>query len=411
MKYIAITGKPFRAFTDFMEINHPEIGLIGLRDKEETYRYPQNVTHVFDLDFSSKERVKEGLPQIEEFEIIGLESQYENGVLAKAWIGELLGLPCISAAAALNATDKGLMRKAFQEKSPQITPAFTVVSSEEEVRSFATEHGFPLILKPANLAKSLLVTKNDTLEELLANFTYSKEKIKKLYERWGVHHRTPTLILEEFLEGNFYSVDLVIDSEGKATAFPPVDLVMASGIGINDNYNYSRTLPANLNDEDRKQLQSAAILGAQSLGLTNSAAHCELVLTKKGPKIIEIGARFGGYRSKMYNLSYGINMYELIYKLAIGEPITVDYAFQAYTAVYELFPTTSGTFSHIENIEKVRELPSFVSSNNPVKPGQEAGLSRDGFKFCANITLSNHDKEVFRKDCRFVEENARVVLK
>lgn len=410
MKYIAIAGKPFKAFTTFMETAHPEVGLIGLKDKEENYRYPENVTHVFEFDFSSKETVQEGLKQIEQFEIIGLESQYENGVLAKAWVGELLNLPCISVTAALNATDKGLMRKAFQEKSPQITPAFTVVSNEEEVKAFALEHGFPLILKPANLAKSLLVTKSNNLEELLTNFAYSKEKISKLYDRWGVHHRTPTLILEEFLEGNFYSVDLVIDSKGKATAFPPVDLVMASGIGVNDNYNYSRILPANIDSEDAEKLKEAAILGAQSLGLTNSAAHCELVLTKKGPKIIEIGARFGGYRSKMYNLSYGINMYELIYKLAIGEPITVDYKFQAYSAVYELFPTTTGTFSHIENIEKVRELQSFVSSNNPVKPGQEAGLSRDGFKFCANITLSSSDKEVFDKDCRFVKENARVVL-
>jgi glutathione synthase/RimK-type ligase-like ATP-grasp enzyme len=62
------------------------------------------------------------------------------------------------------------MRELFATAPTKISPDFAVITSEREVRDFAAQHTFPLIIKPANLSKSLLVTKSSSLEELLMNY-------------------------------------------------------------------------------------------------------------------------------------------------------------------------------------------------------------------------------------------------
>jgi phosphoribosylamine-glycine ligase len=410
MKRIAIVGKPYKNFISYLEEFHPEIEVIAFLDKRDSYDFPKSVKAVYPVDFSSRKSVLSHAKKLSDMKIIGLESEYENGVLSKAWLGEALNLPALSEKAALVVTDKLLMRKCFREKTPSITPAFSRASDWKDVENFVNEYGFPVILKPTNLVKSLLVTKNDSFAELRRNFDLARKKVRALYEKYDVHNRQPLLIVEEFLQGPVFSVDLVIDISQEIRALPVVDLVTARDLGVPDNYNYKRLLSSQFSKEEQKALQAVAIEGVRASNLTNSAAHAELVLTSEGPKIIEIGARFGGYRSVMYDLSYGVNMYEAILNLAVGKQVKASPAFRAYTAVYEIFPEKSGSFDKIENLEKVEELSSFYSFSMSRKVKEAVGLSKDGYKFCANIILSNKKKEVFDKDCAFVQKHVPAAI-
>ncbi len=414
---IGIVGKPYRHFLQFLHEQHPEISVVAFHDLKENFKYPDWLTNVISLDCSSKQAVKTQLAalsrpggKLEHVSFAGLEATFETSIRAKVWIGSFLGCPTNTEAAAAAATDKTLMRAKFAAFDKSITPEFAPVRSWDEVLNFTANHHFPLILKPASLMKSLLVTKNNSLEELRRNFTQAQESLAQLYDQYGVHHREPTLVLEEFLSGPPFSIDAVADSQGNVTCLPPVDLVMASELGVDDNYNYSRTLPSQLDDPTATALSHVAALGVRALGLTNSAAHVELVLTDAGPKLIEIGARFGGYRPRMYELSFGYHMHQVLLDLITGQPVQLLPQKREFTAVFELFPDKKGTFSHIENFDQLLQLPSYHSHNLAVDPGDAVGLSSQGFKFCCSVFLHHQDKQQFFQDRSFLEQKVLVRL-
>src|SRR5690606_3476259 len=87
-----------------------------------------------------------------------------------------------------------------------------------------------------------------------------------------------------------------------------VSLKNAQDIGVDDNYIYSRTLPAQLSDELAKEMYTVADKGIRALKMKSVPAHVELMSGPAGLKIIEIGARIGGYRPRMYQYSYGIDL-------------------------------------------------------------------------------------------------------
>jgi hypothetical protein len=410
MKTLAIVGKPYPMFLAYLVEKKPELRVIAFYDKRDLLTYPPSVAATYPIDFSSQQALVADMQKINEPHVIGVDTSYENAILPKVWIGEHYSLPVLSEEAALAATDKGLMRQKFLEKNPAITPAYSAVTSWHEAESFAKAHVFPLILKPASLTKSLLVTKNNNLEELKDNFEFSCSEFDRINSEYNFHDRQPRFIIEEFLEGPSFSVDLAVDSQGKISAAPVVDLVMARDLGIADNYNYSRHLPSQFSQADQEALTAVAIEGVQALGLTNSAAHAELILTADGPKLIEIGARFGGYRPRMYELAYNLPIHEYMLDLAQGNPIEMRPEFRSYTAVYEIFPDRVGTLKEVEHIDQVKKLSSLYSLNVPKKEGEKVGLSSQGFKFTANIILSSSDSTQFEKDCHFVEDQVKVVL-
>ena len=52
--------------------------------------------------------------------------------------------------------------------------------------------------------------------------------------------------------------------------------------------------PAELDEKQKADISDVVKRAIDALGLDNCAAHTELMMTKTGPKIIEIGARLGG---------------------------------------------------------------------------------------------------------------------
>ena len=84
---------------------------------------------------------------------------YEKYVVWSAVISEFLGLGMpLSAAEAC--TDKELMRTLLQNVHiEKLAQTFSIASSEKDIINFS-KNTASLILKPANLSKSLLVTKS-----------------------------------------------------------------------------------------------------------------------------------------------------------------------------------------------------------------------------------------------------------
>jgi biotin carboxylase len=296
------------------------------------------------------------------------------------------------------------MRQAFSENYPEITPQFSEIGSLEDAEKFAIEYGYPVMLKPANLAKSLLISRCNDKNDLAKHYQYMQEQIGNLYAI-KVKSKQPKILIEQYLEGSLFSVDLLTNEQGDVTSFDPVELIFAKDIGIDDNHNFARFLPMSSGQEKARELKLTAAKAARAIGLTNSPAHVELIVTKNGIFVIEIGARWGGYRPQMHLLAQGLDLIELELSVLNGGEIDTATSIANHVAVIELFSNTTGIYKGITGIEQVKDLRSYYSMINHSKLGTLIGLAKYGYSPVASILLSSKDKEQLDKDYTFIKDN------
>jgi len=406
MSHFIIVGQRLSSLGDYLLTHGHEYTF--LHDIKKTKFPDKKFKRRIVTDFSSTETIESALGQIKS-PVDGVLSTYEDYILPAAWIADHLGLPGMPVSAAEACTDKALMRKLFGAAPEKISPAYATVTTEDEVRDFASSHSFPLILKPANLSKSLLVTKNDSLDELVANYRKSVELLGTTYKKFAPN-RTPKLLIEEYLDGSVHSVDAFVDTQGQPHILDQiVDYQTGYDIGYQDNFHYSRLLPSKLSDKEQEQLRHCAELGVKALGMKNSPAHIEIIMTKDGPRIVEIGARNGGYRERMHELANGIDITDNALRLALGQPVNVRADKNEPCAVLELLPKIPGNFGGIAHDDALKSLPSLHYYSVKAKPGAHVGKAADGYKMCAVAILHHSDSEQFEKDLTFFNQHVSVI--
>lgn len=405
MPHILIVGQKFSTLTDYLTLNGYTYTLIQdvLKTKFPDKKFKNRVV----ADFSSKESLLSSLDRLKT-KPDAVMVTYENYVLPAAWIAKHLGLPGLPTDVAYACTDKYTMRSLFNKAPEKISPEFAEVTSESDVLTFAHAHHFPLILKPANLAKSLLVTKSSNLDELLMNYHKSIDLIEGIYKKYAPN-RKPKMIIEDFLEGSIHSVDAFVDIHGKPQVLTQVvDYQTGYDIGYDDNFHYSRVLPSKLSVDDQDALRHCAEVGIKALGIKSSAAHVEIILTPSGPRIVEIGARNGGYRDRMHSLANGIDITGNALLVALGHEPNIQTTKNDSCAVLELFAKVPGTITEIVNEAALKELPSLHYYSRKSKNGQLTGKAADGYKAVAIIILHNSDIEQFERDVSFINNSVHV---
>lgn len=405
--HVLIVGPSTKAQRDYLESHGHSI--TRFIDRTQTQQPEKVMKGRVVTDFANEAIYSAHLDEIQARTAVdAVMTTYENSILHAAMIAKRLGLPGLPVEAAKACTDKFLMRSLFATAPEPISPDFAVAGSEEELLAFANAHSFPLILKPANLAKSLLVTKNHDLEELMANYKKAVSDMPAVYKRYAPH-RQPKLIVEEFMTGSIHSVDAFVDADGVAHVLDAiVDYQTGYDVGFDDSFHYSRLMPSSLPAEEQVALKRVASLGCEALGMKNSPAHIEIIMTPDGPNIVEIGARNGGYRERMHRLANGLDILGATLQLALGQAPNTTITRHEPCAVLELFPMNPGKFVRLAGEDEAGKLDSFIQCNLHAKPGQMVGKSADGYKMCAMIMLHNSDKEQFDKDLSWVNENLKV---
>jgi hypothetical protein len=309
-------------------------------------------------------------------------------------------------------TDKYEMRRRFKLFDPKHTPRFTLIkeNTKAERKRIIEKIGFPLIVKPTNLAQSLLVSICYHEEELEQALRTSFRKIRKVY---GENHRgeAPNLMAEEFMEGDMYSVDAYVNGWGKVYFCPLVKVLTGRDIGHDDFYNYLHMTPTGLKKETIEKARERAEIGIHALGLRNTTVHVELMKIDDEWRIIEIGARVGGYRHKLHQLSCDIDhsLNDMLIRMP-KEPV-VPKKCKGFAATLKWFPEKEGVIEKLKGIKKIQNLKSFVAITVNKKVGDRCHFAKNGGKAVFDVTLYNDERSKLLADIRRVEQLVEIKIR
>ena len=217
--------------------------------------------------------------------VAGILSYDEARIAATAVVADRFGLPTSPPEAVLCCRDKWLTRQALAAAGvPQA--ASVAVASRDEAVAAAARIGYPVVLKPRNLAASFGVSRADDEAGLLA--AYERARAVSLPEAPERFDRD--VLVEEFLDGPEISVDAVVAGglvepmvvAHKQTGYPP---------SFEETGHLVDAADPLLADPELVAVLTAA---HAAVGYSTGTTHTELRRTAAGFKVIEINGRLGG---------------------------------------------------------------------------------------------------------------------
>lgn len=308
-------------------------------------------------------------------------------------------------------TDKIKMRQLLRNYDKEISPKFLVVndSSKETLDRIERVISFPLILKPSGLAASLLVTVCFYQEELESNLRTMVRKMNQTYKK-KKGRGEPKVLVEEFMEGSMYSVDVYVNQRGVMYFTPLVHVRTGRSVGYEDFFGYQRLTPVLLKPHKIEAAKKVAEKAVEALNLRSTTCHVELMKTEDGWKIIEVGPRIGGFRHEMYNLSYGIDHSYNDILIRIPKKPVLSKKVRGYTAVMQFYSHRKGKLSNVVGINKVRKLESFSRIEIKKLKGDMCDFARNGDDPVFDIVLFNKSRSVLLADIRRLEKSVRIIV-
>lgn len=275
--------------------------------------------------------------------------------VAKA--SDKLHLHSINYATAVKATDKYDMIKAFKEHNVP-SPWFFVVDTLEELKEHETDVTFPCIIKPTDNAGSHGVAKVYSFQELLDNYEYAHS-----CSRHG------KVIVEEYLDGPEVSVEVMVVN-GVVNILQITDKITTEAPHFVE---MGHTQPSRLPVATQVAIRNVAIAACTAIGIDKGPAHVEMKVTKRGPVMIELGARMGGdnITTHLVPLSTGIDMVGSTIKVALGEEPDITPTLYCGSAI-RYFEVPFGTIKSIDNVEEASRIPGVKQITFTKEVGDES---------------------------------------
>lgn len=259
-----------------------------------------------------------------------------------AKVSEKLGLYSISYDTAIKATDKFEMIKAFKSHDVA-SPWFYTVDSLEELKAHESQLLYPCIMKPTDNAGSHGVVLAHGFEDLLLSYDYSRASAR--------HGR---VIIEEYLKGDEVSVEVMV-VEGKFNVLQITDKLTT---GAPHFVEMGHSQPSRHPVETQQAIKELAIQACKAVGIDQGPAHVEMMVTKRGPVMIELGARMGGdnITTALVPLSTGIDMVKSTIDVALGNLPDIESRLHCGSAI-RYIAASEGVIKSITGIEEAKQIP------------------------------------------------------
>jgi biotin carboxylase len=304
-----------------------------------------------------------------------------------AWVAEKLGLPGITYATAMRATDKCLMRAAFAAAGVA-SPRFACWTGDGDPLLVIHDGlTFPLVVKPVDNMGARGVRRVDDANAL-------GQACMKALEL----SRSRKVIVEEYMEGPELSLDAVVNRgivtvcgvADRHISFPPSFVEMG------------HTMPTSLDSGVVKRIEEVFAAGILAIGIDNGAAKGDIKLTARGPMVGEIAARLsGGYMSGWtFPLASGVEVTAAALNIAVGLPPGDLGPTLRRTCAERALISIPGIVAAVEGESGCRSLPGVEEVFLRVGPGDAVVFPTNNVEKCGNVICVGDDRgEAARRAC------------
>lgn len=223
-------------------------------------------------------------------------------------INDELGLAGITKEQAIRATNKHLMREAFEKGNAPSPKSILTDSAEDAWEHLQNDFTTDGILKPSRNSGSRGIAK--VVRDM------NKTDFINAYNIALSESRDKSVLIEQFIEGPEFSIEIIVWN-GKVNVLTVTD---KKTTGAPHFVELGHNQPSCYSKEDVETLKAAAVAGVKALGVNNCACHAEAKLMNGKAYLMEIGARLGGdfISTELTHLSTGIDMVAAAINVALG---------------------------------------------------------------------------------------------
>jgi len=254
-----------------------------------------------------------------------------------SYVAKSLGLPGLSLETASLSSDKLKMKDKLKDNGIPL-PFYWKVDNLVELKEVVKKQGFPLIIKPIDSRGArgvFLLTKVDMLEWA---FEHSKSESP-----------SSKVIVEEYLDGPQISTEaIIIDGKGYPIGFSDrnYELLYSHSPYIIEN---GGDMPSSLSESNQTKIAETAINAGLALGIRNGIVKGDMVLSKDGPKVIEVATRLSGgwFSTDQIPLSTGVDLISAAINQALAIKINTKDLIPKYhkgVAIRYFFPKPGKVF-------------------------------------------------------------------
>lgn len=257
-----------------------------------------------------------------------------------AHVAKELGLPGISEESAYIATNKAEMRACFAKHGVPI-PKFYKVITKEEYDSAIVNFTDRCVVKAVDNSGSRGIQMIDDVTDRAAvdgAFTYCKQ-----------FSRSGELVLEEFMEGPEVCVE-TLNVNGVCYPIQITDQLAKEPPYFTDaGYNQ----PSLLDVATQERIKQVAIAANMALDNHTGSSCTEIIVTKDGPKVVEVGARLAGdcMTTHLVPLSTGVDMVAAVINIALGQPVELTKTINKGSCIRYYMKPTVGVIKDFEGLE------------------------------------------------------------
>jgi carbamoylphosphate synthase large subunit len=326
-----------------------------------------------------------------------LEAVVEAHVMCAARVREKCGIPGTSVQTTFLCRDKPAMKEALRQAG--VPCAQSIGSSNpDEIRQFAAQVGFPLVVKPrdaAGASGTIRVDDAQQLEEALVSFGVTRGR---------------SAAVEEFIEGHegFYdtvSINGQVVHEFITHYYPTVLEAMRTR-WISPQF----VTTNRLDSEGYDELKAMGRKVVSALGIETSATHMEWFAGPKGLKFSEIGCRPPGVGAwDLYCAANELDLYrEWAMAVVYGKPSQAP-SRRFAAGIIALRPSQDGTISGYDGFDEIyRRFGDSILDQHLPPPGTPTQPVSAGYMANAWLRMKHPDYDQLRGMLDFVGQTAKV---
>ena len=249
-----------------------------------------------------------------------------------------LGLKGISFESAKIASNKMLMKKAFEEYGVR-TARFREVPFDSEIIKKEVENlSLPLMFKAVDTSGSRGIIRVNSYDEFPEAMEYTKKATKLDY-----------FIIEEFVEGEEFGAQAFVLDGKIQFILPHGDYVFKGDTGVPVGHYAPYSVSEEVLQDTSIKLKNAI----DAMKLNNCAINADFILSNGQVYVLEIGGRSGATcLAELTSIYFDFDYYEKMLQVAIGEKVSFESQSKTPNASMLLTSSKSGRIV-TQEVEKI----------------------------------------------------------